>query len=219
MSRTYNIDSTRNYDIDGRTYHNTSNEARNRSQIAASRNYDIDGRNYSNAMHNTGGARIFSFKGGGSGTLSVGLFVNVLMWLAVLVIVYILYRFIYGLFLKSSAAKAVDSYNDEISKHSSNRMSNGETYISAAAWLYNELIGGTGISILKNVDEERVGEYMLTVKGSEYRQLENTFSLYCKESSPLSFAGIYTSVSLSDALLSAFDSNERLKYLSHLGLH
>lgn len=222
MSRTYNIDSTRNYDIDGRTYHNTSNESR--SRINSARQSDVDARNYSNAMHNTGGAKIFSFKGGGTGKMITGTFSYVLMWSVVGVIVFLAFQFLWPLIKKwknvinPSVGAAIEKENQEVAKHSSDRMSNGDTYLGAATYLFDEMYSDTLLPWAKDTDHEIVGNYMLTVKSAEFVQLSSTFSLVSKERRSWYHMGEEQYFSLTDALKKLFSSSEKTKYLSHLGV-
>lgn len=222
MSRTYNIDSTRNYDIDGRTYHNTSNESR--SRINSARQSDVDARNYSNAMHNTGGAKIFSFKGGGTGKLATSLFSNVIMWLVIGLIAFLAFKFLWPLIkvwtrtITPTASDAIDKANEEIAKHASDRMSNGETYLSVARWLFDMLFTSDGVvPWAKSTDKESVGNYMLTVRNSEFVQLSNTYLAVKKESFRWFQIGD-RNASLSTDLKDLFNDSERLKYLSHLSI-
>ena len=224
-----NIDSTRNYDIDGRTYHNTSNESRNRSQVAASRSYDIDGRNYSNAMHNTGGAKIFSFKGGG-GALGTGVLTNVLMWLVIFGIVLFVWLTVWPLIKKArgfispdedtantKADEEISKQRQEVIKHMSDRMDNGNTYTDAATWLSSAL-HRKWLDIFKDVDEISVGNFMLTVKKEEWTQLSNSYREYRNSVTSWYENWSSGSHSLEDDLKGVFSSDEKKKYLGHLNL-
>lgn len=213
-----NINSTRNYDIDGRTYHNTSNESR--SRINSARRSDVDSRNYSAATHNTGGAKIFSFKGGALGT---GILTNVIMWLVIGAIAFLGFNFLWPLIKKwktnidPTTDSTITKANQEVLKHSSDRLSNGQTYISAAGYLYNELFGDGFFPWAKKTDHDVVGRFMLSVTSSEWVQLENTYALYKKENHGLLKWGSGDE-GLSFDLRDLFTPAERIKYLSHLNI-
>lgn len=126
------------------------------------------------------------------------------------------YRLFRSLFPGSGVASdAVDNASEEIVKHSSDRMSNGDTYLQAASWL-SSMLHRSILDIFKDVDEERVGAYMLTVGRSEFKQLEATYYQYRKGSTSFFENWSSGSHSLIGDLDRVFSSSEQLKYLSHL---
>lgn len=213
-----NINSTRNYDIDGRTYHNTSNESR--SRINSARRSDVDARNYSNAMHTTGGAKIFGFKGGALGT---GVLTNVIMWLVIGAIAFLGFNFLWPLIKKWKAnidpepEDVLNKRENEILKHSTDRMANGDTYMSAAEYLYNSLWGSNPLGWWRSTDHDVIGTYMQNVSKGEYVQLNNTYVSYKKGITNWYVIGSNI-CDLTGDLNDLFSSSEKIKYLSHLGV-
>lgn len=155
----------------------------------------------------------------------VPLFIYILLFLVLFAVVFFVFRWLKSLLPKGGLLgednpilKPSDELDKEVADRSKDRMSNGESYISAAAWLFEELVGNAPSTLFKDVDEESVGAFMKNVKKEEYRQLENTYNLYRKSHGILTVVGIFSSDTLTQALKRAFDSKERQEYLSHLGI-
>lgn len=158
-------------------------------------------------------ANIGSFRG----RVSVGLFSNVLMWLVVLAMLFVSYRFVRGLFPgRTPLASLSDSEEQAIANGSSSRLSNGDTYLSSVKWLYTELYGDSFLGWWKNSDEDLIGSYLLSIKPSEYLQLSNTYTLYKRDHGFWQIGALKDS--LTTDLKDLFSIGNQQKYLSHLGI-
>lgn len=155
----------------------------------------------------------------------IPLFVYILLFLVLFAVIFFLFRWLKSLLPKGGLLgednpilKPSDELDKEIADRSKDRMSNGESYISAASYLFEELVGNAPSTFFKNVDEEVVGSFMKGVRKEEYRQLENTYNLYRKSHGILTVVGIFSSDTLTQALKRVFDDVEKKEYLGHLGI-
>lgn len=136
-------------------------------------------------------------------------------FLAVGFVILLLFKFIKGLLPGSSALSPVSEASEkEIANNASNRLNNGDTYLNAAKWLYEEMYGNTILGWWKNSDEDLIGNYLLTIKRNEFDQLQNTYWMYKKDH------GFWQIAAFKDSLLvdlkDLFSSSNQKKYLSHL---
>jgi hypothetical protein len=158
----------------------------------------------------------------GTGKLATSVFSNVIMWLCIGLIAYLGFRFISPLLklwtrnLTPTASDAVDRVEEEISKHSSDRMSNGDTYMRASVFLYHEMFGEGFFPWWKKTDHNVVGRYILTVMRTEFSQLSSTYRIY--KVSQTSFYEFSDMDTLLDDLKSLLSSEEQVLYLRHLEL-
>jgi hypothetical protein len=190
------------------------------SNVFSSRQSDIDSRNYSQSQ--TGGSRVFSYRAANGGHATAKIFGNVVMWLMVFGIGYLAYNFLWPLIqkwthlLKPTIDSTINTADETILRHSSDRMSNGDTYLQSAGWLYNEMFESGLFPWFHDTDEKRVGNYMLTVRKDEFKQLSSTYSLYKKEK--VSWYQLTDMASLTGDLCDLFSSSEQVKYLLHLSI-
>jgi hypothetical protein len=212
-----NVDSDRDYTIDSRNYSQSLSNPL--SNVFSSRQSDIDSRNYSQSQ--TGGSRVFSYRAASGGHATAKIFGNVVMWLMVFGIGYLAYKFLWPIIqkwthlLKPTVDSTINTADETILRHSSDRMQNGDTYLQSAEWLYSEMFFLNGfIPWWKDADEERIGNYLLTVRKDEFKQLSSTYLLYRREvDSWYQFSHVTT---LMSDLKDLFSSSEQSKYLSHL---
>lgn len=155
----------------------------------------------------------------------IPLFVYIFLFLVLFAAIFFLFRWFKSLLPKGGLLgednpilKPSDELDKEIADRSKDRMSNGESYISAASYLFEELVGNAPSTLFKDVDEGAVGSFMKGVRKEEYRQLENTYNLYRKSHGVLTVIGIFSSDTLTQALKRAFNDAEKREYLGHLGI-
>ncbi|SHE85936.1 hypothetical protein [Dysgonomonas macrotermitis] len=145
-----------------------------------------------------------------------GIIQNVFVWFIVIACGFLLYKLYQKVFGSSGAGTVTSSQEKEILNHSSDRMSNGNTYMQSAEWLFNELWASDAFfPWLKNTDEAVVGRFMLTVTKSEFQQLSSVYLLLKREKRSW-YQQMDLNASLSSDLDVLFSSSDKVMYMEHL---
>lgn len=148
--------------------------------------------------------------------------IGVILWLLLAAMIFFLLKFVWRWLQRlfnlggTSILSLTESDKENIAQKSSDFLSNGNfTYRSASAWLHEKMYTTSGVSWFATTDKAAVGNFMLTVKPSEYILLNNVYKLYKDEKMPF-WAPIGKWDDLSEDLRDLFDASEETKYLSHL---
>lgn len=141
---------------------------------------------------------------------------TIVPYLIIAGVAFLIYRFVSRFLATSPLRKDIEENTNQIVSASKDMMSNGSTYLGASKYIFEHLYSNNPLGWLKSTDKVTLGNFMLSVKYDEYKQLYNTYFLYKQEVGTWILGS--KKDSLSTDLKDCFSKEQQALYLSHLPL-
>lgn len=134
----------------------------------------------------------------------------------ILAIVVFLIRYVMRYFETNPLRKIVEENKEQIAASANDMMSNGYTYYNASQYIFEALYASNPLGWWKSTDKEKLGNFMLSVRAAEYKQLYNTYFSY-KQAVGTWIIGSQKD-DLTTDLTDCFSKSQQTLYLKHLPL-